>query len=234
MKQDILILPSRMDRGAPTYDILAEYDIPATIVADVQDVLSELRTNTPAFLLLDLDTRSARSVIAEIEEQFFRPAPDIILVSSLSGSMDRASMIDQGVDVCIESPVDLSEVLAVIHSVLRRESRTKYIQAGSLLPCIEHRDLFIDPLRRQVRMRGQAICLTPKEFDLLHLLASNPGVVFSREKIFAHIWRTQDNLGASTVPDHISSLRQKLGLHHKNREYIQTVFKVSYRFAERI
>lgn len=141
-------------------------------------------------------------------------------------------MLNQGADVCIELPVDVSEILAVLNSVLRREGRSKCVCTGSLLPCIEHKELFIDPLRREVRMRGQKINLTPKEFDLLHLLANCPGVVFSREQIYSHIWKTQNNLGTSTVSDHISSLRQKLGLHPKDSDYIQTVFKVEYRFAE--
>ena len=89
-----------------------------------------------------------------------------------------------------------------------------------LLPCIEHKELFIDPLRRHVRMRGHTVCLTPKEFDLLYLLANSPGVVFSKEQIYSHIWKADGYLGISTVSDHISSLRQKLGLHPKNKEYI--------------
>lgn len=229
MKQDILILSSRIDR---TYDALVKHGIPATVATDIQSVLSELYARTPAFLLLDLDTDAARSLLAEIMDRFLYPPPYIILTSSFSDSTDRASMLNQGADVCIELPVDVSEILAVLNSVLRREGRSKCVCTGSLLPCIEHKELFIDPLRREVRMRGQKINLTPKEFDLLHLLANCPGVVFSREQIYSHIWKTQNNLGTSTVSDHISSLRQKLGLHPKDSDYIQTVFKVGYRFAE--
>ena len=99
-------------------------------------------------------------------------------------------------------------------------------------PCIEHKELLIDPLRRTVRMRGEAIYLIPKEFDLLYLLANSPGIVFSKEQIYSHIWKVQGELGGNSISDHISSLRQKLGLHPKDSEYIQTVFKVGYRFAE--
>ena len=81
-------------------------------------------------------------------------------------------------------------------------------------------------------MRGQIVCLTPKEFELLHLLANSPGIAFSKEHIYSHIWKVDSNLGLSAVSDHISSLRQKLGLHPKDSEYIQTIFKVGYRFAE--
>lgn len=234
MKQDILILSSRIDHTTLAYDALAKHDISATVVTDIQAVLSELRTHTPAFLWLDLDTDTARSLFAEIWDRFLYPPPYIMLTSSFSDSTDRASMLDQGADACIELPVDVNKILAILNSVLRRESRLKCVHTGSLLPCIEHRELFIDPLRREVRMRGHAINLTPKEFDLLLLLANNPGVVFSRERIYSRIWKAQDNLGVSTVSDHISSLRQKLGIHPTDSEYIQTVFRVGYRFAKPI
>lgn len=228
MKQDILILSSRTEQ---TYDALAKHDIAATIVTDIQSVLSELYTHTPAFLWLDLDTSTARSLLVEIVERFLYPPPYIILTSSFSDSTDRASMLNQGADTCIELPVDVSEILAVLNSVLRREGRLKCVRTGSLLPCIKHRELFIDPLRREVRMRGQTISLTPKEFDLLHLLANNPGVTFSKEQIYFHVWKIQDDLGVSTVTDHISSLRRKLGVYSRDNDYIQTVFGVGYRFA---
>ena len=234
MKQDILILSNRKDHIEPAYTALAEHDILATIVTDTNSLLSALRTHIPAFLWLDMDMDVARPILAKIMDRLLCPPPYIILASSFSSSTDRADMLDQGADACVELPVDQSEVLAILNSVLRRESRLKCVRTGSLLPCIEHKELFIDPLRREVRMRGEAINLTPKEFDLLHLLANSPGVVFSREQIYSHIWKAQDSLGVSTVSDHISSLRQKLGLHPKDSDYIQTVFRVGYRFAERI
>lgn len=232
MKQDILILSSRIDHAETTYGALAKHDISATVVTDIQSILSELRTHIPAFLWLDVDTGTARSLLAEILDRFLYPPPYIILTSSFSDSTDRARLLNQGADACIELPVDVNEILAVLNCVLRREGRLKCVHTGSLLPCIEHKELFIDPLRREVRMRGQSINLTPKEFDLLHLLANSPGVVFSREQIYSHIWKAQDNLGVSTVSDHVSSLRQKLGLHPKDSDYIQTIFRVGYRFAD--
>lgn len=83
-------------------------------------------------------------------------------------------------------------------------------------------------------MQEQTINLTPKEFELLYLLANNPGVTFSKEQIYFHVWKIQDDMGVSTVTDHISSLRRKLGIHSRDNDYIQTVFGVGYRFADPI
>ena len=232
MKQDILILSSRKDHVEPAYTALVEHDIPTLIVKDGNSVLSALQTHIPAFLWLDMDMDTASPILAEIMDRLLYPPPYIILASSFSSSTDRADMLDQGADVCVELPVDLREILALLNAALRREERIRYVHTGNLLPCIEHKELFIDPLRRHVRMRGHTVCLTPKEFDLLYLLANSPGVVFSKEQIYSHIWKADGYLGISTVSDHISSLRQKLGLQPKNKEYIQTIFKVGYRFAD--
>lgn len=141
-------------------------------------------------------------------------------------------MLDHGADACVELPVDLSEILSILNAVLRREDRLKFLHTANMLPCIEYKELFIDPLRRIVKMRGQEIQLTPKEFDILHLLANKPGVVFTKEQIYFQIWQVDEMIGTSSVPGHIYSLRQKLGLLPKNADYIQTVFGVGYRFAK--
>lgn len=234
MKQNILVLSSSIVHQKSVCDILAKHGIPATIAGDTQEVLSMLQTNSPAFLWLDLDIETARPLLIEIMDRFLYPAPFIILTSAFSGTTDRADMLDQGADACVELPVDLKEILAIFNAALRREGRIRCIHTGNLLPCIEHKELFIDPLRRHVRMRGRTVYLTPKEFDLLYLLANSPGFAFSKEQIYSCVWKANGGLGASTVSDHISSLRQKLGLHPKNNEYIQTIFKVGYRFAETI
>lgn len=81
-------------------------------------------------------------------------------------------------------------------------------------------------------MRGQAVDLTRKEYDVLYLLVSNPGTAVSRDQIYSHVWGSERNVDTSIVTDCISSLRQKLGLHTKDTDYIKTVFRVGYRFAE--
>lgn len=232
MKQDALILSSRFEHAKPAYATLTEHGISVMVVTNERDALSALLSHTPAFLWIDLDTDAARSFLETIMDRFLHPPPYIILTSSFVDSEDRAVMLDRGADTCVEIPVDLSEILAILNAVLRREDRLRFWRTANLLPCIEHKELFIDPLRRKVEMRGQPISLTPKEFDILHLLANSPGVVFSKEQIYSHIWKMEEVLGTSSVTDHMSSLRQKLGLHPKDNEYIQTIFKVGYRFAE--
>ena len=161
MKQDIIILSSRPEHTEPACAALAKHDILATIVPDTQEVLTALHTHTPAFLWLDLDTDDARPFLAKVMDRFLYPPPYIILTAAFSDSTDRADMLDQGADACVELPVDLSEILAILNAVMRREGRLRCVRTGSLLPCIAYKELLIDPLRRTVRMRGEAIFSDP-------------------------------------------------------------------------
>ena len=99
------------------------------------------------------------------------------------------------------------------------------------MPCITHMDLLIDPLRRTVVMEGRKVDLTTKEFDILYLLASHPGVVFSKAQIYQHVWNDDYAYATTSVTDHISSIRRKLELSIKDKRYIQTLYNAGYRFA---
>ena len=121
MKQDILIFSNRIDLTGAANTSLAEHDISAIIASDMRTTLSVLQTRTPAFLWLDLDTDAARSFLSEIMDRHLNPPPYIILTSSFSNSADRAGMLNQGADACVELPVDLREILAILNAVLRRE-----------------------------------------------------------------------------------------------------------------
>lgn len=90
-------------------------------------------------------------------------------------------------------------------------------------------ELVINPLYRQVHLKGRSIQLTRREFDLLYLLASRPGQVFSREQLYSHIWNTDTEFGVDeAVRFQIKSLRKKLT--RTRGSYIQTVRGIGYRF----
>jgi len=232
MKQDILIFSSRITHSEQVCAAMDKHDISALVVFNAYDAMATLVLHPPAFFWLDIDIEDARLFLKEITDKVLHPPPYIILTSFFTNSAHRAIMLGQGADTCIEMPADLNEILAVLNAVMRREERLNGWYTGKLLPCIEHKELFIDPLRRRVRMRGQVVDLTRKEYDVLYLLASHPGTAINREQIYSHIWKAERNIDTSIVTDCISSLRQKLGLHPKDIDYIQTVFRVGYRFAE--
>lgn len=124
------------------------------------------------------------------------------------------------------------EVLALIHAALRRAEQRGWTDRMNVNLCIEHEELSIEPHRRRVTMCGVLVELTVTEFDILYLLAQYPGVVFSKAQIYERVWDEEDSFMVSRVADHVSSLRQKLGIGPKDQHYIQTVHGIGYRFAE--
>ena len=90
--------------------------------------------------------------------------------------------------------------------------------------------LVINPHKRTVEIKGQEISLTRREFDILYLLAGNPGMVFSKKQIYAIIWGDQFVKDDSNIMSHIGRLRKKMG--EEAGKYIQTVWGIGYRFAD--
>lgn len=232
MRQNILIFSSRLMHLDQVYATMKQQGISASIVCDPHEAMTALVSHPPAFFWLDVDTEDAQFFFEEMADRVLYPPPYIILTSSFAGSTARAFMLNQGADTCIEMPVDLNEILAVLNAVLRRSKQLNGLSSGKLLPCIKHKELWIDPLHRIVTMRGHPVDLTRKEYEVLYLLASNPGVVMTRDQIYSRIWKEERHMVTSIVTDHVSSLRQKLGLHAKDPDYIQTVFGVGYRFTK--
>lgn len=91
--------------------------------------------------------------------------------------------------------------------------------------------MVIDPSKRTVEINKREVILTRREFDILYLLASNPGVVFSKQEIYSEIWKDAFVKDESNIMSHIGRLRKKL--EHGDKKYIETVWGVGYRFLKK-
>jgi len=148
----------------------------------------------------------------------------IIVVSARSQELDRVLGLRVGADDYLVKPYGFNELLARIDAVLRRGRTRASGQAGEI--CLGA--LVIDPRMRRVLVKGEDIALTRKEFDLLALLASEPGTVFTREDILREVW-SETWFGASRTLDvHVGALRSKLG----DRGWIETVRGVGFRMSQ--
>lgn len=211
--------------------MLTKHGMTVTLVQDVQTAYETLKSHSNAFLLLDLDLEGAVPFLEKVVDTFYDPPPYILAVDFFPCSQSQADILNLGTDSCLEKPLDLEEVLAVINAVLRRAERLSKPKPLHAMPRIEHKGLTIDPLRRHVNMNGQSISLTVKEFDILYLLASYRGIVLSKEQIYEQVWNEDYQFATTSVSDHISALRKKLGLSARDNRYIQTVHGAGYRFA---
>jgi two-component system response regulator RegX3 len=147
-----------------------------------------------------------------------RSSVPIIVVSAKGEEVDRVVGLELGADDYVVKPFGVRELIARIRAVTRR-SRP---QAGAATRVGE---LEVDVPGRHARLGGEELALTPKEFDLLALLASEPGVVFSRERILEQVWQTTWYGSAKTIDVHVAALRRKLG----DPGWIETVRGVGLR-----
>ena len=159
--------------------------------------------------------------------QQLRPAnkTPIIILSAKTKDSDRITGLELGADDYVTKPFSPKEVVARAKAVLRRLDQSK---EGDGEDTLEYDNISINKNERSVKVYGEIIDLTPKEFDLLWTLASSPKIVFDREKLLKKVWGYDYFGDIRTVDTHIKSLRKKLG--DQADKYIETVWGVGYKF----
>lgn len=156
----------------------------------------------------------------------------ILMLTAKSTELDKVLGLELGADDYVTKPVSIRELQARISAILRRvemmriESKTLEDEDEPIV----HDDLRIDPAGREVIANGKAVALTAKEFDLLHLLAANPGRVFSREYLLDRLWGDDYGGYDRTVDTHILRLRRKLGGQGTVADRIVTLWGVGYKY----
>jgi len=151
----------------------------------------------------------------------------VIMLTARGEETDRVVGLDLGADDYVTKPFSPREVVARVRAVLRRTGREA--PDGRDDP-LDFGDLTIDPASHTVSVHGEPVRLTPKEFDLLHLMASSPGVVFSRIQLLEEVWDFAWDGDPSTVTVHIRRLREKIESDPSTPERLVTVWGVGYRF----
>ena len=145
----------------------------------------------------------------------------ITFLTAREEDYSQIAALDIGGDDYITKPIRPRVLISRVKALLRRNAR----QEEETASVIAIGDLEIDLERIVVRRKEETIELAKKEFDLLTLLASKPGKVFSREEIFNKVWGTDVIVGNRTIDVHIRKLREKLGDH-----YIKTIKGIGYKF----
>lgn len=194
---------------------------------DGQKALELIDIEHPDIILLDLilPKVSGLEICKSMRERDKTREIPIIVVTEKTDEKDKLLAFERGVDDYITIPFSTRELIARIKAVLRR---VQVLKKGRAL--IQINDIIIDDSRHEVIVKNELIECTPKEFDLLKLLAANPGKVFSRKYLLENIWG-YDYLGDTrTVDVHIHHLRQKIEKIPSNPQYIETVRGVGYRF----
>lgn len=192
--------------------------------ADGISMLEALKNEKPELIVLDimLPGRDGVDVLKEIRSNPETRKIPVIMATAKGTEMDKIQSLDTGADDYLVKPFGVMEMVSRIKAVLRRcepDEKEEVLSVG---------EITLSDKKHLVTVSGEKVVLTFKEFEILKLFMSNPGIVFSRDKLLSVVWGV-DYLGESrTVDAHIKTLRQKLG---DAGSCIETVIGVGYRMG---
>ncbi len=197
---------------------LGRHGFEAEVVHDGTSALHQADGCDLVLLDLGLPDLDGSEVCRRLRERSNTP---IIVLSARSNELDRVVLLDTGADDYVVKPFGLRELIARIRAVIRR--------SGTGVP--DHRldlgPLVVDLRSHEVSVDGTPIEVTPKEFDLLAHLASNPGAALNRRSILEEVWDVNWYGSPKTLDVHVASLRRKLG----HPQWIQAVRGVGFKLV---
>jgi DNA-binding response OmpR family regulator len=193
-----------------------------------QEAMQVIQSQQIDLLILDImmPKMDGYEVTRQVREEYNMP---IIFLSARTSDFDKVHGLVIGADDYMTKPFTPIELVARVNAQLRRytklnQPRTEQsavLEFGGLVISVDH---------RTVTLYGEDIVVTPKEFDILYLLASHPKKVFSVENIFEQVWGEAYFEGSNTVMVHIRTLRKKLKEDTQKDKWIKTVWGVGYSF----
>jgi DNA-binding response OmpR family regulator len=159
-------------------------------------------------------------------------AVPIIMLTARDDELDKVLGLELGADDYITKPFSIREFRSRVRALLRRAAASRH-DSSQVEETVETDGLRIDMGKRVVEARGEPVQLTYVEFELLRLLASNPGRVYTRQKLLAGLWGGSEYRDPRTIDVHVRHLREKLEREPREPELILTVRGVGYRFRDR-
>lgn len=195
------------------------YEVEAFELA--QTFFSRLNEKKPDMVLLDimLPDSDGIEVMKKLRSDKRTKNLPVIMVTAKSSEIDKVKGLDSGADDYVTKPFGVMELISRVKALLRRS-----YQETEKVELIYH-EIELNMLKRQCKVDGRQIDLTYKEFELLHILIQNAGIVLKRDVLMERVWQTDFEGESRTLDMHIKTLRQKLG---ESSHYIKTVRNVGY------
>jgi DNA-binding response OmpR family regulator len=195
-----------------------------------EEALEMLDHQQPDVILLDVLMPGMGGVetCRRIREQASTP---IIMLTALGRDEDVVAGLEAGADDYCTKPVSLVQLVARIRAQLRRREMDALSTASTL--SVDEGNLVVDAAARQAIVKGRAVDLSPREFDLLHRLAQTPGKVVSHEELLEHVWGTTSPDYLAHLRSYIKLLRQKVEPDPHNPRYIRSRARMGYVLTDR-
>lgn len=217
-----LLIDDDVKLGRLLKDFLKKSNINLFIVNNPTESFSSIEECKPDIIILDvmMPKMDGFEVCKNIRKIHSIP---IIMLSARGDSEDKIKGLDLGADDYIAKPFQPRELLARIHSLLRRVSDEKKISIKGYFE--------VDELHREIKMKGELLQLTNKEYELLSLLVFNPGVIYTRDDLLREIKGVEAKLFSRSIDILISRLRNKIEKNTESPEYIKTIWGKGYIFT---
>ncbi|MES2582194.1 MAG: response regulator [Pseudomonadota bacterium] len=224
--QTILVVEDEPDIASVLVDYLRHEGFAPQHVDNGTAALDCILRQPPALVLLDvmLPGRDGISVLQAVRQHSQVP---IIMLTARVEEVDRLLGLDLGADDYICKPFSPREVMARVHTVLRRSLPS--LSNAHAVP----RALVLDRDNRSASLHGQALNLTAKEFELLRVLAASPGRVFARSQLLDSVYSDDLEANQRAVDSHIKNLRRKCAAIDPDHEWIRSVYGVGFVLEEK-
>ena len=211
-------------------------DFPATVARAYDGAVGLEKATTETFDLILLDIMLPKMDGIEVCQKIraANVVSPIIMLTAKAEEIDRVLGLEIGADDYITKPFSVRELMARIKAVFRREKMIEESLVVDEPSKLEFGDLSINVEKRKVLLKDQKVELSPKEFELLALLSSNPGTSYSRAQLLNLIWGYDFEGYEHTVNSHVNRLRAKIETDMNDPKYILTTWAVGYRFNEDI
>ena len=222
----ILVVEDEDSISQPFAEALRRAGFEAVVTGTAAEALRLAGDAPPDLVVLDLSLPDGdgRDVCRELRRHSDVP---IVMLTARGAEMDRIVGLELGADDYVVKPFSAAEMISRIRAVLRRSAP----RDGAAEQAMRVVDLELDPAARRAALRGEALELSRKEFDLLAELMRHAGKVVTREDLMAKVWDVNWFGSTKTLDVHIGWLRRKLGDDPDRPAYIETVRGVGFRFA---
>ena len=218
-----LLIDDDQKLGDLLKNYLKSFDIDLSVVNDPRKAIETINRKDPDLLILDvmMPHINGFELCKMIRQESDKP---IIILSARGEADDKIKGIDLGADDYLSKPFEARELVARVHSLLRRTQKDPAFGSDQIFQ--------IDQQRLEVSLNGNVLDLTTKEFELMDLFIKNPGTIFSRDEIIKEIKGIDAHLFSRSIDILISRLRHKIEDDPKEPKLIKTIWGKGYMFVD--
>ncbi|WP_338542360.1 response regulator transcription factor [Paenibacillus tundrae] len=228
MTNRILIIDDDIELCSLVKKCVSQVNLETDVAYNGQSGMLQVINEKDTYSLIILDVMLPKmdgfQVLSEIRKYSNVP---VLMLTAKGSEPDKVTGLSLGADDYLTKPFSINELIARVQSLIRRYTT---FNPGDSVSILTFKGMVVDKEIRTVQVEGKLIDLTGKEFDLLVLLASNKGRVFTKKQIYTQVWKDDYAYDDNNIMSFISKLRKKVEPNSEQPFYILTVHGVGYRF----